>query len=151
MIIRGLLIKIAVLAVLLLTAIRGHLLYFVGKYGSVVFYVPTATESTPLNNKDTTPMTESKPVSRILPANTASSYKLDNPSDMIHDIQRGKIGCDELSLKTWIELVTMAMVSQDLPQLNVDINHKGGVYSFHHYIKVIKPPADTQAVLENMH
>lgn len=74
-----------------------------------------------------------------------------NPSDRIYDIQLGRVGCDTVSLSEWVELVTMAMVSQDLPQLNIDVHHKGGIYSFHHCIKQIKPPADTAAVLEQVH
>lgn len=143
--------KIALSLALLLTVIRGRLLFFVARFKSVEFYVRTATGFTRSNSRDITRPHPSRSVSEELPKSMASKPKMVNPSDRINDIQRGRVACDDVSLSEWVELVTMAMVSQDLPHLNIDINHKGGIYSFHHCIKQIKPPADTGAVLENVH
>ena len=137
--------RVGIFLASLLTDIRGHLLYFVLRFGSVESSVPIATEFTPSSSRDITPVTEFELPSRPLPMNTDSPS---NPSEELHNIVTGKRGCDTVSLSEWMELVTMAMVEAQRAELNLDIPYGGGIYSFYHCIKQINPPAPTRPIME---
>jgi hypothetical protein len=143
------LINIAVLGALLLTAIRGRLLSFVLKYGNAEYYAPAATESTPSSSKDTTQATKFRPASPR--SQKATSLTYENPSDWINDIINGRIACNDVRMDHWIQLTTMAMVDNSVAHLNLDVPYRGGVYSFHHCIKQINPPAQTDNIMGVQH
>jgi len=138
MTIRTQLTNIAVFLASLLTAIRGALLYFVLRFGSVEFSAPIATESTPSNSRDTMPVQKSKTPSPSLPTTMISKYE--GPQDKLAAIVHGEIDLADVSLAEWIQLVTIHMASDQSTHLNVDIPYKGGLYLHHHCIEKIQMP-----------
>lgn len=143
------LLRIAAFLVSLLTVIRGRLLYYVVRYGSVEYSAQIATGSIQSSSKVITPLVLSSPASVGSLKNLSSEY--DGPDAMLHDILVGKISCDKVSLSEWIELNAMAMIGGHQPHLNLDVPYGGGVYSFHHCIKKISPPTPVAPILEQRH
>lgn len=148
MIIRTQLTSIAASLVLLLTAIRGRLLFCVLKYGSVVSSVRIATEYIQSNNKDTTLVTTYNEPSENLLVNTDLTS---NPEEELQGIIEGCQGADEISLGRWLQLITMASIGGDQKHINIDIPYGGGIYSMHHCVTKLIPPADVESITENKH
>jgi len=147
--IRTQLTNIGVSLALLLTDIRGLVLSFVLRYGNVESFVPTATESTPSNSRDTTQRTLYEPVSMTSQKSTV--LQCSNPSDWINDIVNGRTALDSVRMDHWLQLVCMAMVEEKSVDLEVDVPYKGGLYSLHHCIKIINPPAQTSKIMGVQH
>ena len=74
----------------------------------------------------------------------------DSPHAVLHDITRGNIPVDAMRMDQWIQCVSMAMIDDKQTELVVEVPYGGGLYQFHHSIKLIKPPAKTGAVLRTM-
>lgn len=140
--------SIAVSAISLLAAIRGHLLYFVLRYGSVECFAPTATESTPSSSKDTMPVMTYSGHSARLQENT--DFRCD-PDEKLRRLVEGCDSCDSVTLGEWLELVAIAALSGDQPQLNLDINHGGGIYSLHHCVTQLNLPTKIGPIMEYKH
>lgn len=148
MTIKILLTKSALSLASFLTVIRGAVLSCAVRFGSAEYCAQIVTENTPSSNKGTTPVkTSSKPF-EISREDLGSSY--DNPFSRINDILHGRIGVDEVGLDEWIQLVAIAMVEQSQPHLNVDVMYGGGLYSVHHCIQTIRPPAPVAGITETM-
>lgn len=142
------LLSCAAFLVSLLTVMRGRVLYFVVRYGSAEYYAQIATASIQSSSRAITPPQKSVRPSAPSLKNIPLPY--DNPSDLVNDIVRGRIGCDTIPLSEWLELVCMAMIDQRVPHLNLDIPYGGGLYSMHHCVKQIHPPESVAAIKEHL-
>lgn len=142
------LLKFAAFLVSLLTVMRGRLLYYVVRYGSAEYYAQIATASIQSNSRVITrPKASERP---YVPSLKNISLPYSNPNELVHDILRGRVGCDTIRLSEWLELVCMAMIDGRLSNLNIDIPYGGGLYSLHHCVKQIHPPESVDTIKERL-
>lgn len=70
-----------------------------------------------------------------------------NPDQRLDSIITGGVALDKVIMSEWLQLILMRMASRKETHLNVDLSYGGGMYSLHHCIEKINPPAETELLI----
>ena len=79
------------------------------------------------------------------------SLNYDNPHDFLHDVTRGVIPPDTVTLEQWLVAHAFAMLDNKLPDMHTSLMIGGQMFGMHHCIQSIHFPNKVRPLMENEH